>query len=123
MTEDGPNLSLAEYGLVELSIRDYPTRTKACVLDADAVLWFGNKESPGGKLSLRLAREASIDSYVVIPENTPREVAGWLAGLVPANESVTLMVAGSRESRAPGIGAKVEGFMAEVFRLLAEEEA
>jgi hypothetical protein len=42
--------------------------------------------------------------------------------VIEAEEVRVLNVAGSRESRAPGIGDRVERFLLEVFRRLAEPE-
>jgi hypothetical protein len=46
----------------------------------------------------------------------PRHIAQWVID----NGIRTLNVCGNRESKAPGIGAFVERYMTEVFRLLAE---
>lgn len=124
-TEDGPKPELAEYGLKEIEgYQTYPHRTKANVRDADAVLWFGNPHSPGGKLTLRLAQECNLDTFVVytFADGQPREVADWIFGHVLEGEEgvQTLMVAGNRESKSPGIGAQVEAFLGEVLDLLKE---
>jgi hypothetical protein len=44
-------------------------------------------------------------------------VATWIA----ENRIKVLNVAGNRESRSPGIGARVERFLTEVFRRLSHE--
>jgi hypothetical protein len=44
----------------------------------------------------------------------PSDVAAW----IEAEEVRVLNVAGSRESRAPGIGERAERFLVEVFRQL-----
>jgi hypothetical protein len=44
-TEDGPNLALAEYGLVEDTTSKYPSRTKKNVLNSDGTVVFGELTS------------------------------------------------------------------------------
>lgn len=121
-TEDGPAPWLAEFGLRECPEPGYPARTKRNVADADACLWFGNPHSPGGRLTLReCTRGRVIDTYTVLfGVTTPRMVADWILGTVLEGETTTqnLLVAGNRESSAPGIGAKTEAFLLEVFNLL-----
>ncbi len=125
LTEDGPAPWLAEaFGLKEHPEASYPPRTRANIHAADALLWFGNPYSPGGRLTLSLATEASIDVFVVLTESTPADVVDWLIGMVlPGHEEtgISLMVAGNRESKTPGIGARVEAFLTDVFRLLKED--
>jgi hypothetical protein len=45
----------------------------------------------------------------------PSQVAAWIV----ENRVKALNVAGNRESKAPGIGARVEAFLGRVFRRLA----
>jgi hypothetical protein len=45
----------------------------------------------------------------------------WLAGLVERCRAEALLVAGNRESTAPGIGDWVEAFLVEVFRQAGRE--
>jgi hypothetical protein len=120
LTEDGPAPWLADSGLLEMPTASYTERTRANVEMATACLWFGNPHSPGGKLTLRLCREASLDHFVVIRESTPRDVALWLTNMVwldPGNPEV-LLVAGNRESKSPGIGQTTHSFLAILFALL-----
>lgn len=118
MTEDGPAPWLADYGLVEcLGEPGYPLRTRMNVELASACLWFGNPHSPGGKLTTRLCIEHNIDTFTVISQSTPVDVACWIADGIAAQPPIVLMVAGNRESKSPGIGAKVEAFLQEVFEV------
>jgi hypothetical protein len=117
LTEDGPKPGYASlYGAREHASLSYAARTTANVLMADALVWFGNPHSSGALRTLRDCTEANIDHYIVIhPEfkgnkDTP-SLAEWI-------EEHTLMVAGNRESKAPGIGAWVEAYLIEVFHLL-----
>jgi hypothetical protein len=55
----------------------------------------------------------------VIPGSTrPRQVAVWIVD----HDVWNLNVAGNRASRSPGIGARVERFLADVFRQLQKTE-
>jgi Circularly permutated YpsA SLOG family len=47
---------LASYGLIECDEPGYPSRTRKNVKDADATLWVGFTDSPGGRLTLSSAR-------------------------------------------------------------------
>lgn len=126
LTEDGPAPWLAEYGLEQCFSADYRVRTGFNVDEADAVLWLGNPYSPGGRLTLRLAQDMDVPVFVVLlagatAVSTPKEVADWIFGRPTKDptQELVLMVAGNRESGAPGFGARAEAFLAEVFALLA----
>jgi hypothetical protein len=122
LTEDGPNPGLADFGLVEAPLASYPARTRLNVALADAVLWFGDPASPGGKLTLSSCRAKGIPCLVMRESITPEYAARWLLAYVfPGREGgVTLLVAGNRESSAPGIGARVEAFLGRTLGLLRE---
>ena len=125
LTEDGPAPWLAEYGLKESRLREYPHRTQMNVQEATAILWFGNPHSPGGRLTHRLADETPsvVGTFTVIDQSTPADVVDWLVGFIfPGEDAVTLLVAGNRESGSPGIGERVEKFVGEVLALLVKEE-
>jgi Circularly permutated YpsA SLOG family len=81
-----------------------------------AVVWFGSVDMPGGKTTLNAIRGMGRLNMLVIPGKgvRPSELADWVA----RRGFGTLNVAGNRESKAPGVGARVERFMAEVFRRL-----
>lgn len=116
LTEDGPRPDLAEmFGVVELASADYPTRTRRNVDDADAVLWLGDWHSPGARTTLDHCRLTRKPFFIIMPMTTrPSEVVAWLR----TGGYRVLNVAGSRESRAPGIGARAERFLTTVFRQL-----
>jgi hypothetical protein len=127
MTEAGPRPEFAElYGAKEwpelcLTLAEqYRARTEANVMGADWVFWFGANNSRGGRATFRAVE---------------RHGPGWLAiekpdGLLPEQavyvlarqEVKVLMIAGNRESKAPGIGEWVERYLTEVFRLLKESQ-
>lgn len=129
ITDTGPAPWLEEYGLVEMGVgNEYRQRTIKNVWSANAVLWFGNPNSPGGKLTLRTAREAGVPRWLCNFQNRlanldsdVREVAAWLKTLPPVDEFV-LMVAGNRERKAPGIRERTQDYMNELLHLLLEDK-
>jgi hypothetical protein len=125
LTEAGPMPRLADFALVEAPVAGYPARTRLNVALADAALWFGDQASPGGKLTLSSCRAKGIPCLIVRESVTPEYAAGWLRAYVfPVREGgVTLLVAGNRESSAPGIGDRVEAFLGRVLGLLRDGEA
>jgi hypothetical protein len=114
---DVPAPWLAEYGLVECPEPGYAARRRRNVHDADAALLFGDVTSAGSRGLIRDCRELG-KAWVHVQSGTvtPREVIAWL-GETPHVR--VLMVAGNRESKAPGIGGRVERFLEVVFHRLA----
>ncbi len=113
-TEDGPAPWLADFGLVECERPGYPPRTEANVRASQGTLWIGDPTSPGGKLTVACcARHSKTWLIVREGETTPRVAADWIA----RRGIKVLNVAGSRESRQPGIGERAEAFLATVFRI------
>ncbi|HJZ54171.1 MAG TPA: putative molybdenum carrier protein, partial [Gemmataceae bacterium] len=112
-TEAGPAPWLADFGLVECETPGYPARTEANVRAADAVLWFGSTDTPGGKLTLGWCHRAGKLSLLVtagVPIRPPRAVAF----LREHPHVKVLMIAGNKESKSPGIGEQVERFLGAV---------
>lgn len=117
LTETGPAPWLADFGLVECALPGYPARTEANVFASDAVVWFGDPDSRGGTLTYRLVEKHGKGWLYGLPGGTlrPSNLAyllthGWA-------DIGTLMIAGNRESKAPGIGGRVERFLTRAFRL------
>jgi putative molybdenum carrier protein len=74
---------------------------------------------PGAIETLDACMIAGKPFKAVIPGSTrPRQVAAWIV----EQDVRTLNVAGNRERRSPGIGARVERFLADVFRQFQETE-
>jgi hypothetical protein len=120
LTEAGPRPGFAElYGAVEMRTAAYPPRTEANVRETDATLWFGNPDTPGGKATLHACAGMGRPRFIVARGDgiKPSDVAEWIR----SRGVKVLNVAGNRESAAPGIGARVERFLREVFRQLGHE--
>jgi hypothetical protein len=95
--------------------RVYPPRTRANVAASDATIWLGSTQSRGYTTAhdAALEREPDHQFFVVFGGLTPPSVVrDWIA----THRVRTLNIAGNRESTAPGIGVRVEAFLAEVFR-------
>ena len=125
LTEDGPRPEFANlYGALEHKSPDYAPRTARNVEAADAVILFGNPYSPGGKLTMSLACGANIDFMTIASGKFCRaeEAAKWVVGGTAEDVVRSLLVAGNRESKSPGIGAWVEDYLCELFRLLGRVE-
>lgn len=116
MTETGPEPRLSTLGLVE-GPPGWRERTAINVRDADATILFGALESPGSRLTARIAREEGAPLVRIRwPNARPfdelvREVRIWIA----RGAYDTINVAGNRESVRPGIGAAAETFFTAVF--------
>lgn len=116
-TERGP-LSPKYSRMVELDSESYPHRTLKNVLAADATLLFSvGKASGGTALTLRMAQQnhkphLHINLKSVPEEKAIRLVWGWLARVNPS----VLNIAGSRESKAPGIYRKVYSVLVGALR-------
>lgn len=115
MTEDGPAPWLATFGLVEHDRPGYPPRTEANVRAADALIWFGDPASRGGRLTLSLCDRLAVPT-IVVPEGGSVRPSSVGAFLLARGVAGTIMIAGNRESVSPGIGGRVEWFLARAFR-------
>lgn len=117
MTEAGPRPEFAAmYGATEHPIQAYPPRTEANARDSDGTIWFGVGDSRGFGCTMNACRKAGKPTFIVqTGRTTPRDAAEWIR----ANGIAVLNVAGNRESSSPGIGDRVERFLAAVFRILA----
>lgn len=91
-TENGPDWSLEEFGLVQHTSKKYEERTVLNVVDSDGTVLFGNESSPGSMLTRRLCK-VHKRPYKANP--TKDELVQWLAD----NKIKTLNVAGNRGSK------------------------
>jgi hypothetical protein len=113
LTEAGSRPEFAElYGAAEMATDSHAARTRQNVRDSDATVWFGSIGSRGYKATHDSALVLSRPFFIVwLMTTKPSDLAGWLA----KKDVRVLNVAGNRESGSPGIGARVEAFLAEVF--------
>ena len=88
---DGTNPALADFGLAEHASREYPPRTQQNVQDSDGTVWFGYADSPGGKLTMRCAKQMGKPCLV---NPTAEQLREW----VSKNHIKVLNVAGNRQS-------------------------
>jgi len=105
-------------GMRETNTRDYLVRTKANVVDSDATVILCHGEPKGGSLKTAGFAKKQLRPHLVIDLDKGRAAAtkaivDWLASL-PLPEGV-LNVAGSRESKIPGIQAVTEAVMIDVI--------
>lgn len=120
-TENGSNPALGtRFGLVESNSHHYDVRTGENIQLADAVILIANKiDSPGSRLTRNLALKACKPLFEVkfptLPhlkdENVIPDIQLWLS----FHEPSILMIAGNRESVAPGIERWTREFLLEVF--------
>jgi hypothetical protein len=117
-TEDGPRPEFAAlYGAREHASPEYAARTEANVLAADATLWVGGGGSAGLDATIGACRLHSRPYLVADRDGYPGDVAAWIA----ASGFRTLNVAGDRVSTSPGIGARAEHHLVEMFQRLGFE--
>jgi hypothetical protein len=121
LTEDGPRPEFAElYGAAEMPTDSHAARTRQNVRDSDATVWFGSIDSRGYKATHDAALVHAKPFFIIWTRTTrPSDMAAWLA----KKRVRVLNVAGIRESVSPGVGARVEAFLAEVFRRLADDNS
>lgn len=105
-SEAGPIPS--KYRLLELDTDDYRVRTELNVLTSDATLIFhGTPMGKGSALTARLCEEYNRPSLLINRSMNPVEAAEAVRKFVWARGARVLNVAGSRESKSPGIYAYV----------------
>jgi hypothetical protein len=123
LTEEGPRPEFAElYGARELSSPEYRVRTEENVRDSDATIWFGSIDTPGAKTTLNALKILARPQKIIKPNDLirPSAIASWLA----RNPSIRrLNVAGNRESVEPGIGDRVERFLAQLIGQLMQQSS
>lgn len=117
LTEDGPRPEFERlYGAIQHSSPLYPPRTEANVKLAKVTIWFG----PGDSAGYHCTRNACNRNFKAFREVTgnlidhPEDTARQIVLL----DIESINIAGSRESKRPGIGAVAEAFFDEVFRIV-----
>lgn len=97
----------ARYQLTELSTPDYPARTEANVLAADATLIVTRGAPTGGTaLTLRLCRRHQRP-HLHVDLDRAEDPAAEVRAFLTRTGARVLNVAGPRESTTPGIGSAV----------------
>jgi hypothetical protein len=105
-TEGGLRPELREWGLVELDSRSYAVRTRANVVAADAVLILSViANSPGTRLTVATA-VAQGKPWLQLDPYDPG-VEERIRAFLGEHRPPVLMVAGNRETVAPGIAGQV----------------
>jgi hypothetical protein len=120
-----------KYQLKEHPSADYLARTEANVVDSDATLVFTHKAPTGGSLrTIEFAAKhrkpwLNIPLGITSPELAADNIVTWLKGEYAVNDyegvrvsppnPCILNVAGSRESKNPGIQDAVEAIMVDVI--------
>lgn len=121
----------AKYALQEMTTADYLARTEANVVDSDATVVFTDKGATGGSLrTLEFCLKHRKPRLHVSLASTRRDrtvgdIVAWLSGDSAFNDyedyeakppaDCTLNVAGSRESKTPGIADAVMRIMVDVL--------
>lgn len=117
LTEDGPNPSLAKYGIKEHSSDKYPPRTFTNAKESDGTIRFAvNFDTAGEKCTLKAIQQYNkpyIDVDVADPISV-QKVTDWII----ENKIEVLNVAGNREKTWPGLCKFVENYLIEVIKLL-----
>jgi hypothetical protein len=121
LTEAGPRPEFAAlYGAVETPTANYRQRTEYNVRDTHVTLWFGATDTPGAKTTLNARNGMERPHLLIVPHCEIRPSA--VAARLRSHKCVALLnIAGNRESKAPGIGDRVERFLGEVFRQLGHK--
>ena len=121
----------AKYALAEMSTSNYLARTEANVVDSDATVVFTEKMATGGSLrTLKFCLKHGkpwhqVSLATTRHEQVVQDIVAWLKGdptwndyedyeACPPAECI-LNVAGSRESKYPGIQEAVEAIMVDVI--------
>ena len=126
-TENGSHRNLGkQYKLKETKSPTYPPRTKRNVLGSDGTLIFGDTQSAGSRLTIRLChrhkRPVKRIRYSKENRRSPlREIPG-IVKWVKSNNIKILNVAGNRESKNPGITMYAEAVISRLLRTLLELE-
>ena len=122
MTDDGPRPEFAaQYGAAALPDDNDSAPSVRNVQVSDATLWFGETTTAGAQTTVGACHSSGKPCLPVYPDASfePAHVATWIA----ENKINSLNVAGNREHEDPGIGARVERFLAQVLEQLGHERA
>ena len=98
LTENGPDLSLKEFGLEETETESYPYRTKKNLLLASGTILFGDINSRGSQLVIKYCT-TRFHPFIINP--TSGEIIDYINNLKELNkdDNVILNIAGNRGSK------------------------
>ncbi len=113
LTLDGPDPSLKDFGLVEHPSSQYPPRTKANVIMADATVWFG-KVGTSGFHCTNNAATAVRKPFLKNP--TAAELVSWIV----KNKFRTINIAGNDSRKNRDINEHVRGVLGVALELLVD---
>jgi hypothetical protein len=111
MTEDGPDLTLIDFGLVEYGVAGYPPRTRKNVAESDGTVIFEEVVSRGSRLTENLCISFK-KPYKINPSVED------LVKFITSRKIGVLNVAGNRESVSPGINLHVQTILEKVLKTL-----
>lgn len=121
-TEYGPKPEYAAlYGAMEHPDESYPPRTAANVELADVTVWFGPGDSSGYWCTRKAAERLGKPFWEVAKDQTSIQLPKDLVMFLKRDGVKSINCAGSRGSKAPDLEARVERFLAAVFRLMQKE--
>lgn len=114
-----------QYLLREAPDRGYRDRTRRNVVDSDAtIVLTKGRLTPGSRQTMEMAREAGRPALHVDVSRWPGARGDDIARFrewLEENRIGVLNVAGSRESKAPGLQAKVKAFLVEALAPAMDE--
>jgi hypothetical protein len=95
LTENGPDMSLKDFGLIEAQSDKYPPRTRLNAEHSDGTVWFGVLSNHADSRGYRCTKKA-VDFFrrPWIENPSPRELRNWII----QNKIEVLNVAGNRFS-------------------------
>lgn len=124
LRETGPDKGLLSgYGLRECPFPGYPARTMANVKEADISIIFVYSEltSAGTAQTIQFCKQKGKSRLVIDPRTTASE---WACAQFikdhcePSKPFLVINVAGSRETKAPGISCEVQDTLISAVEIL-----
>jgi Circularly permutated YpsA SLOG family len=125
LTENGKNLKLEFYGLIEdktASQKDaYASRTVKNIEISDGTIVLGDASSAGSRLTIAKTKELN-KKLLTIPldavMNKQQDSASMIFNFIVSNQIQTLNIAGNRESKAPGIQKATTNIIEKVLKMI-----
>lgn len=117
-TERGADITLESFGLQQSTMPDYDVRTRRNAENSDLTVVFNNKNTPGTKCTVKACVKLHKPYLVVDPNNelAPEMLKTLIKRTFETlKRPVVLNVAGSRESKLPGIERKTIEILKKVF--------